>query len=90
MYSQIQKCEVYMVCEKESIGLSRNFKAQSTLRGSGAKAPRKISVESLFTLAQNTSTDHILVFVVLELLITLQQLFKLAFPVKFFNMIFLA
>ena len=46
MYSQIQKYEVYMVCEKEGIGLSGKFKVKETLRGSG-----KIVVDTLFTLA---------------------------------------
>ena len=34
MYSQIQKYAVYMVCEKEGIGLSGKFKVKQTLRGS--------------------------------------------------------
>ena len=51
MYSQIQKYEVYMVCEKEGIGLSGKFKVKQTLRGSGGEAPRKIFVDTLFTLA---------------------------------------
>ena len=37
--------------EKEGIGLSRNFKAQDTLKGSGGKAHRKIFLDTLFTLA---------------------------------------
>ena len=48
---QVQKYEVCMVCEKEGIGVSRIFKVQHTLRGSGGKAPRKIFVDTLFTLA---------------------------------------
>ena len=51
MYSQIQKYDEYMVCEKEGIGLSGNFKVQHELRGSGGEAPRKILVDTLFTLA---------------------------------------
>ena len=44
MYSQIQKHEVYMVCEKEAIGFSGNFKVQYASRG-------KIFVDTLLTLA---------------------------------------
>ena len=42
MYSQIQKYEVYTVCENEGIRLNRNCKAQCTLRESEGKAPKKI------------------------------------------------
>ena len=55
------------------------------MRGSGGEAPRKIFVDTLFTLAKNTSTDHMLACAALELL---QHLFKLATPVKFLNMVF--
>ena len=51
MYSQIQKYKAYMVCEKEGIGFSGNFKFQNELRGSGGEVPRKILVDTLFTLA---------------------------------------
>ena len=42
-------------------------------------------MDTVITLAKNTSTDHILACAALELL---QHLFKLASPVKFLNMIF--
>ena len=67
-----------MFCEKAGIGLSRNFKVAYV-------RSRKIFVDTLFSLAKNTSTDHILACAALELL---QHLFKLASPVKFLNMIF--
>ena len=51
MHAQIQKYEVYIVCEKEGIGLSGKFKGKQALRGSGGEAPRKIFVDTLFTLA---------------------------------------
>ena len=42
----------------------------------------------LFTLAKNTSTDHILACATLEWLVTLQPSFKSASPAKFLNMVF--
>ena len=44
-------------------------------------------MDTLSTLAQKTSTDHILACAALELLITLEQLFKLESLVKLLNMI---
>ena len=67
--------EVYMVCEK---GASDQQKLKSSvyIEGVWGQSPQENFVDTLFTLAENNSTNYILACAALELLITMQQLFK--------------